>query len=269
MGLLASPEWRRLPAADVAARLEAGALALWPIGSTEQHGRHLVTGFDHMVAEAVVVAAAAELGDSALILPTLQFGASEHWLPLGGTLTLTAETLRRVLKEVAQSLAKAGGRRLMIVNGHSSNLGPGIMAAGELAESSAIVEFVCYWDLIDRDVLDEHRQADHGIGHAGELETSIGLHLDELVRADQIPTKGTALDPNAPGGSELRVHRAISLPEDAKGGVIGNPAAATIALGQAAFESAVQGLVAHCRIALDGAFGLRQEVTSADDVGQR
>ena len=50
----AAPEVRELA--------RAGAVALWPVGSTEQHGTHLVTGFD--LASATAVCSAADAAPS-------------------------------------------------------------------------------------------------------------------------------------------------------------------------------------------------------------
>ena len=41
---MAEVEWARLKARDLNERAAAGALALLPVASTEQHGPHLATG---------------------------------------------------------------------------------------------------------------------------------------------------------------------------------------------------------------------------------
>src|SRR5215813_12900847 len=92
-------EWRRLTVDELGERFAAGAVALWPIGATEQHGPHAVTGFDHLAAEAIVLRAARILGTGAVVLPTLPVGCSRHWVELGGTLTLSHPTLFAVLRE--------------------------------------------------------------------------------------------------------------------------------------------------------------------------
>ncbi|MFM7552862.1 MAG: creatininase family protein, partial [Actinomycetota bacterium] len=138
---LAAPEVRDLAA--------AGAPALWAIGSTEQHGGHLVTGFDRFSAEAVCVGAAERAGIDVALLPPLPYGASDHWLPLGATWSLRATTLVDVLTDVARSADHAGFRRLVIVNGHAGNIGPGLTALAEAGAGACRVEFVSYWTLVD------------------------------------------------------------------------------------------------------------------------
>ena len=72
-------------------RVEAGALApsavaLFPVGATEQHGPHLPTGTDAVVIEEIAQRAANRVGDRVpvVVTPTLPFGSSHHHLPFGG-----------------------------------------------------------------------------------------------------------------------------------------------------------------------------------------
>jgi creatinine amidohydrolase len=248
----AASDWVALTADEIRARLDRPAVGLWALGATEQHGPHLATGFDFIAAETVVRRAADELGDEAIVLPTLPFGCSEYWLELGGTLSLAQSTLKHAIGDICRSAARAGLRRLVIVNGHSGNTGVAVTAVTELGASDLLVEFVSYWDIIDRERLTLLQDIEGGFGHAGEMETSIGLHLGEVVREGRIPVDGEALDPSAPGGWGVVFHRAPRADVDSRGGVIGDPGAASAAVGEAVLEMAVQGLVEHCRAALDG-----------------
>lgn len=239
-------EWAALTVEELRLVLDAGAVGLWAIGATEQHGRHLVTGFDHLVAQAVVLGAAGRLGPDAIVLPTQSIGSSGHWLEIGGTLSLSLDTMRRLILDVCSSAASAGLRDLVIVNGHSGNAAIGIAAVQEFGASELIVEFVSYWDMLDRERLLDLQDLEDGFGHAGELETSIGLHLDGLARASLVPA-GTALDASSPGGGRVVFHRAPRADDDTHDGVIGEAGAASATLGEAAIEMAVAGLADHCR----------------------
>jgi creatinine amidohydrolase len=239
-------DWRDLTVTELAERLAGGAIALWPVGATEQHGPHVVTGFDHLTAERVVTDAAARLLPHVVVLPTLALGCSVHWLGLGGTLTLTHECLFHVMKDVCHSLERAGANHVVIVNGHMGNVGTGLAVLSEFVDCQLRVEFVSYWDLIDRELLTEGLRDGAGVGHAGEFETSIGLHIGGLVREDAIP--GHAHDrrwavAEFPSNA---VYRAFHAARDTLDGVIGTPSDATAALGGALLGSAVDGLVAHC-----------------------
>jgi creatinine amidohydrolase len=227
-----------------------GATALWPVGATEQHGDHLATGFDLVAAAAVCERAAAQLGRSVVVLPGLPFGSSDHWLPLGATLSLRPGTLAAVVLDVVRSLEATGVVQLVIVNGHAGNVGPILAALGELSQARPRVELVSYWQLLGADELAAASRADGGgVGHAGEFETSIALYLSGgLIVGDRLPEEsGVALRDGIPGsrtGAFLRVPRPL---EESPTGVYGDPRPARRELGEFAVEAASLALAAHCR----------------------
>ncbi|MGH3587728.1 MAG: creatininase family protein, partial [Pseudonocardia sp.] len=96
--------WNELTREQLGAVLP-DALVVLPVGATEQHGPHLATGTDALVVDAVARAAVAAAGtDRDLVLaPTLPFGASDHHLPFGGTLSLRVETMTEVVLDLARS----------------------------------------------------------------------------------------------------------------------------------------------------------------------
>ncbi|NUT55395.1 MAG: creatininase family protein, partial [Thermoleophilia bacterium] len=80
--------WDELTREELA-ELAPSALLVLPVGTTEQHGPHLATGTDALIAGAVAerAAAAAARPETILLAPTLAYGASDHHLPFGGTLS--------------------------------------------------------------------------------------------------------------------------------------------------------------------------------------
>ncbi|HWC87431.1 MAG TPA: creatininase family protein, partial [Solirubrobacteraceae bacterium] len=188
----------------------------------------------------------ARLVPDVVVLPTLALGCSPHWVPLGGTLTLTHETLFSLLRDVCHSVKHAGARYLLMVNGHMGNVGTGISVLSEFVDTGPDIEFVSYWDLIERRVLVDTMQHDAGVGHAGEFETAIGLHLGGLVREEAIPRSPDESSWAATGFDGPAVHRAVRPLEDTVDGVVGSASAATPRLGRAVMQAAVDGLVAHC-----------------------
>lgn len=232
--------WSACAAPEVRAAARAGRIAVWPIGATEQHGEHLATGFDLAAATAVCERAQELAPDRALLLPGLPLGASRHWLPLGATLALSAATVGRVVLDVARSVAAAGFGTLLIVNGHGGNEAPVLAALDELGPNEAPrVELLSYWALVDQERLAEACEADGGrIGHAGELETSIALHLGNLAVDERLPAApGKPLDRNGEGGA--RIPRPL---EEAPSGVYGDPSAADADLGRMVIEEAAAAL---------------------------
>lgn len=114
--------------AEVAARLrEPGQdVILVPLGSTEKHGAHIPLGTDSYITMTAVVQAA-ELADC-LHTPLLPFGYSPHHmgrlLEGAGTITLQAETYRRVMHDIARSLIFHGFAKIVFVSHHGSNTKP-------------------------------------------------------------------------------------------------------------------------------------------------
>lgn len=155
------------------------AVVVLPIGATEQHGPHLPTRTDILVAERVVRRAADQAGATpgvdVIVAPGLPFGASDHHLRYGGTLSLSSATLLAVLEDLIDSLEVQGCRRLVIVNGHGGNRGAlRAAASGADARESITVAAVDYWDAA----------TDVAPGHAGRVETSFVLALEpDLVHS--------------------------------------------------------------------------------------
>ena len=123
-----------------------------PVGSTEQHGPHLATGTDALLAQAIAerAAAAASRPDTILLAPTLAYGASDHHLPFGGTLSLGVATFQLVLRDLLASAASAGVRRVFVLNGHGGNAAACAIAVAEASrEHDLVAATAMASDLVD------------------------------------------------------------------------------------------------------------------------
>jgi creatinine amidohydrolase len=96
------------------------AIAVLPVGATEQHGPHLPLGTDSINVDALCVQAAQREPD-VYVLPCVPYGVSHNHIDFQGTLTLQPETLIAVVVDVIRSLCGHGFRRVLIVNGHGGN----------------------------------------------------------------------------------------------------------------------------------------------------
>jgi creatinine amidohydrolase len=90
-----------------------------PLGSIEQHGRHLPLGTDTY--EAVETAKLIAQKADVLVAPVVIAGLSSHHMGFPGTITLSPETFEAVVFETAQSLIRHGFRKILIFNGHGGN----------------------------------------------------------------------------------------------------------------------------------------------------
>jgi creatinine amidohydrolase len=189
--------WDALTRDEVAAAAPA-ALLVVPTGTTEQHGPHLATGTDALIAEVVAerAAAAATAPETVLIAPTLAYGASHHHLPFGGTLSLSVDTFQRVLFDLLASATAAGCKRVFLLNAHGGNANACAVAVAEASRDHGIVAATALVsDLVDPEVVDGPLR-----GHAGSFETSLVLAL--------APTRvRTDLTSPSPGGpARSRAH---------------------------------------------------------------
>ncbi len=183
-----------------------------------------------------------------MLLPGLAYGSSDHWLPLGATLSLRPATLIAVLADVLRSLCDAGFGRCIVVNGHAGNAGPIATVAGDTAIAGILVETVSYWTLVDPTRLAGACAVDRGgIGHAGEVETSIAMALDGhgLLRAGVALVPGFPLTPDGPGGTGVGLARAPRPLEEAPTGVYGDPTAASAELGSLVLDEAATALAGY------------------------
>lgn len=111
-----------LPYPEVARHLEAGAVALWPVGATEAHGPHLPLGTDVLIAHEtcrrVAEVAPRVLGVQALILEPLAFTITEAAGPFAGTLSLPRAAVEGYVRAVVEAAAAHAFRAVVLVNGH-------------------------------------------------------------------------------------------------------------------------------------------------------
>ncbi|MCW5750027.1 MAG: creatininase family protein [Alphaproteobacteria bacterium] len=114
----------------------------FPIGSTEQHAQ-LSLCVDTILAERVAAEAAAPLGIP--VLPVMPFGLSPYFSAYPGTITLRTETLLAVFRDVIASLAHAGFRRIVVVNGHGGNAPVGALAQELMADRPGLAIKLHNW----------------------------------------------------------------------------------------------------------------------------
>ncbi len=108
--------WAQARSTDFPQPPPTDALAILPIGSTEQHGPHLPVEVDSLLVEAVALGGAALAQNRGLqvqVLPTLWVSLAEHHMGMGGSLTLDFPTLLAFVRCIVQSLQRQGFRRVL------------------------------------------------------------------------------------------------------------------------------------------------------------
>ena len=165
-------------------------LLLAPVAACEQHGPHLPTFTDSLVAAAVSEGVEAQLVDQVLLLPVLWLGASEHHLPFGGTLTVRVETHITMLTEFVRPLLADGYRRLMFLNAHGGNTDTIHVALRRLQREfpNVLLTGAGFWELAERELAEFCESPQTGPLHACEVETSMIMALRPDLVQDAAPS---------------------------------------------------------------------------------
>ena len=180
--------WHEMTTAEVAALDAARVIAVLPVAAIEQHGPHLPLAVDAIINEGILTRAL-EMAPAQLpvtVLPTLAIGRSDEHADFPGTLSLSPETGIRLWGEVAESVARAGIRKLVLFNSHGgqSQLLDIVGRDARIKHRMLVVQVNSY-RLIDANTAFGEVEAKHGI-HGGAIETSMMLHLrPELVHMDK------------------------------------------------------------------------------------
>lgn len=166
------------------------ALAILPIGATEQHSRHLPLCTDTLIAEAVARGVAERL--NAWCLPALPFSISHMHRGKIGSVSLRNDTLMRVIHDLAASVRHEGFRAFALVNFHGGNqILPSVVQDLNLdfPDLDTVAVF-SPWEGAARIF-----PSDRCLHHANEFEVSCLLHLaPHLVRRREIRDQKATFD---------------------------------------------------------------------------
>ncbi len=224
-----------------------------PLGSLEQHGHHLPLLTDSLIGTEIARRAEAELGETALFLPMLWVGASDHHRAMPGTVSISNAVYVKVLIDIMESLIGGGFRRIFLLNSHGGNITPGRMAIYDVQlrhrdKSDLWLAFSSWWALAADQVAAIQGLEAKMVTHACEQETSMILRLrPELVKREAakgatIPFESAFYYPDFSRPSRVDVARAFD--QLSRTGAFGHPEIATEAKGEALFAAAVGEVVA-------------------------
>jgi creatinine amidohydrolase len=234
-------EWRKLRSDELRERARADAIVILPVASLEQHGPHLPVEVDSMLGETVGMRAARKIferGQSAVVLPVLWTGLSEHHMSFGGTITLDFSTFAAVVEGVCRSVLRDGFKRIVLLNAHGGNENALRTITDELTPKFGmpIVQFT-YW-YAAAVAIAGILETQGALMHACEAETSMMMAVrPELVAMDRV---GMAKANSTPDVSDVvggGVYRWRTIGSRSSSGVIGNPEASTAEKGERLFEA--------------------------------
>jgi creatinine amidohydrolase len=154
---------------------------LVPVGTIEAHGATGL-GTDNQIPLSIAERVAERV--NALIAPTIHYGITKTLLPYPGSLTVLPETFERYVAEVTASLADAGFRRIVFINGHGGNTETLKNVSVHLFREKQVYSMVIdWWTLCAEEIKLVYG---HVGGHAGTDETALVQvdHPEDVRRQD-------------------------------------------------------------------------------------
>ena len=212
-----------LTSPEAAHLADEGALLAVPVAATEQHGPHLPLSTDTDLAVALCARLAAARPD-VVVAPPLAYGSSGEHEGFAGTISIGQEAVELVLVELCRSATRTF-RRVLLVSTHGGNAEAVRRAEQRLrSESRDVYAWLPRW---------------HGDAHAGRTETSLQLALaPQAVRISRARKGNTT-----PIAELMPALRASAVRAVSPNGVLGDPAGATAAEGEAVLGALLADLV--------------------------
>ncbi len=223
-----------------------------PLGSMEQHGHHSPLLTDTYLVTEVAVRVEEHLGEQIYMLPTMWLGASDHHLDLPGTVSVTNSVYTAIIKNIVRSIAQAGFRRLVFLNGHGGNVTPGTQAITELTNESDVyndmwIALSSYWTVAAPAISPEnHGMQTKKLTHACEYETSMMLFLHgEIMRMDRVESSPPLINSpffHSEHGGRLNVAKRMATRTPT--GAMGEPQYATPEKGESLLNAITDEVIA-------------------------
>jgi creatinine amidohydrolase len=172
--LLAASNWKSIKEQEI-------ELVVLPWGATEAHNFHLPYATDTIEADAIAQRSAAyawEKGAKVMVLPTIPFGVNTGQADIRLDINLNPSTQTAIINDIVDVLNRQKIFKLLILNSHGGNDFKAILREVGYHYPEMLL-FTCNWFQSG----EESRYFEEPGDHAGEMETSLIMHLrPELVR---------------------------------------------------------------------------------------
>ncbi|WP_276368562.1 creatininase family protein [Chryseolinea sp. H1M3-3] len=150
-------------------------VAVLPWGACEAHNYHLPYGTDIIEADNVAAEAARiawESGSKVIVLPTIPFGVNTGQFDVMLDMNMNPSTQFAVLKDVVEVLNRQGIYKLIILNSHGGNDFKTMIRELGLKFPNMFLSACNWYQAVDQKDFFENKD-----DHAGEMETSVMMHL--------------------------------------------------------------------------------------------
>ncbi|MBT9382996.1 creatininase family protein [Pseudooceanicola sp. CBS1P-1] len=246
---MSARDWKEFRAPEFIGLDPMKTIAVLPVAAIEQHGPHLPVGTDTIINEGnlALLKQRAPADMDIRILPVQAVGKSNEHLWAAGTITLSAETALRAWTEIGLSVARAGIRKLVIMNSHGGNADLISIVSRELRVQAGMFCVRLGWGATGGPQgLYSEQERTYGI-HGGDSETSqvlnfapncVEMSLAEDFRSSAETSLFSPIGPVAYGWTAADCN-----PK----GVVGEAHLATAEKGATHAETVVDGMIALLR----------------------
>jgi creatinine amidohydrolase len=172
--VLAETHWKEVKATPY-------ELAVLPWGATEAHNYHLPYGTDIVEAEKIATEAARlawDQGAKVIVLPVIPFGVNTGQWDVKLDMNINPSTQLLILRDLIEVLNRQGIHKLIILNSHGGNDFKTMIRELGLKFPDMFIAQCNWFQALDQKLFFENKD-----DHAGEMETSLMLHLaPDLVK---------------------------------------------------------------------------------------
>ena len=227
--------WQEMWRHEFLEALEKDPVVFVPVGSVEQHGPHCPMDVDISAPFYMAVEVARRVHDFPVIVaPPVWSGFTHYNMGFPGTINLRLETFQNLLADIFRSIYANGFKRIISINGHGGNAAPGRAVCWQVAEENIFTLSFNWWDVVSQELC-AWSATDEGVGHGGEWETAVQLHLREhLVDKSRIDADQSGTQPFQ--GELTFAQFAERRRDTSKGtGIMGDAFAASAAKGERIF----------------------------------
>ena len=180
--------WDQLTSPEIHS-LDRNIPVVFTVSATEQPGLHLPVATDRMIGEHFCTELNKAVPDKVLILPIMSVGCSEHHMDFIGTLSIRHQTFLNQAEDILSSVVRHGFRNIIVFNSHGGNLAVGQLLLEKFGGMHPEIQmvFATWWKIVGDSLFELNESGPGGVGHAGEFETSLMLHIKpELVNLEKI-----------------------------------------------------------------------------------
>nr|HDN00170.1 creatininase family protein [Deltaproteobacteria bacterium] len=205
-----------------------------PFGAVEEHGQHLPLGTDTI--HSYELAKETSKYRPIFVAPPVWYGLCRSTNQHAGTITISGDTLKSLAVELSTSLYNQGLRNFILLSGHAGGTHMAALTdAGEEILSNLEKSRVAVLSILDliAEIRDGTVETEND-SHAGEVETSLMLHLRPAYINGTSPEEY----PSFPTPILARDKRKFW-----PGGVWGDPSKASLEKGKTLLQKEVEALL--------------------------